>query len=647
MAALNDSKEDTDSSLKRSKFSRSLSYSGGKKSASFKANHSSSFTGLEELQNLNEARKNVFDGICTHLRSLHNEPLSLRDWEQFEVWCINDEEKGLSNITTSSEAADVYQKCRLLMVDLYGQLPDKTIWKEAKEWYMALHSGSSHQKKTHDMREDKHHLEEIPMDTTEPTSKLKFLEGQHHLEIPTKSEDPKSRTMIAVEQLRQDMGNDMAELKKKVENLEKEKEGWHRENLELTRRGYGGNTWRQTDVGGQQMDSVFVRRSSPIPYHEQEHQSSVGENQTFVEHKERDIDKKLEALRMECEQLTRENMQKTQEINNLKLHQEKTSNRVEELEGECGQLHMDMKNKDIHTEREISRSHEEYKKLQNDAQNKLLSRDKEIQRLEEEKADALRRLSTLASAKLSDNNPDITDLSDMNRPQKIAEKYSELYDNEWTDSYEYLTSNGQDHKKAVAILLNMLESCFQYCKAVGRQQYDYLFMIACSPSFDQKDKDLGPAGGAVQMVRQMITQKVVELRKVAFQQSLKAIRQTYKTDKGRDFVQWTNKEISLYLDKCLEVSWLACIQDPPLEIVSDFPPFSKVDLNIVRKYTKSGEYVDYVIWPALLLSDDGALLSKGVVQCTSQFKDDGAHPPPADQQMRQRNFSNQDDYVHV
>lgn len=44
----------------------------------------------------------------------------------------------------------------------------------------------------------------------------------------------------------------------------------------------------------------------------------------------------------------------------------------------------------------------------------------------------------MASSKLRDNNPSIADLSDPNRPTKLAEKISELYDNQWTDAYEEL-----------------------------------------------------------------------------------------------------------------------------------------------------------------------------------------------------------------
>ena len=48
------------------------------------------------------------------------------------------------------------------------------------------------------------------------------------------------------------------------------------------------------------------------------------------------------------------------------------------------------------------------------------------------------RLSEVAGARLKNNNPAIADLSDQNRPSKLAEQFSELYDNEWTDTAEEL-----------------------------------------------------------------------------------------------------------------------------------------------------------------------------------------------------------------
>jgi hypothetical protein len=43
----------------------------------------------------------------------------------------------------------------------------------------------------------------------------------------------------------------------------------------------------------------------------------------------------------------------------------------------------------------------------------------------------------MAGDKLTKGNPAIADLGDPNRPMKIAEKYGELYDNEWTNAMDY------------------------------------------------------------------------------------------------------------------------------------------------------------------------------------------------------------------
>ena len=65
------------------------------------------------------------------------------------------------------------------------------------------------------------------------------------------------------------------------------------------------------------------------------------------------------------------------------------------------------------------------------------------------------RLSKALSAKLRDGNPNIADLNDIYRPTKLAEMFSELYDNEWTDAYTAL-ENEMDENDIVAYLLNIV-----------------------------------------------------------------------------------------------------------------------------------------------------------------------------------------------
>jgi hypothetical protein len=62
----------------------------------------------------------------------------------------------------------------------------------------------------------------------------------------------------------------------------------------------------------------------------------------------------------------------------------------------------------------------------------------------------------LASSRLRDNNLNITDLSDPNRPTRIAEKMAELYDNQWTDAFDALEQTDKNEKEIINTLLESL-----------------------------------------------------------------------------------------------------------------------------------------------------------------------------------------------
>ena len=66
------------------------------------------------------------------------------------------------------------------------------------------------------------------------------------------------------------------------------------------------------------------------------------------------------------------------------------------------------------------------------------------------------RLSTIAGSKLTHNNPGIADLLDKNRPQKLGEYFSELYDNEWTEAVSGLTE-GHGEEVAIQLLRDVLK----------------------------------------------------------------------------------------------------------------------------------------------------------------------------------------------
>ena len=60
---------------------------------------------------------------------------------------------------------------------------------------------------------------------------------------------------------------------------------------------------------------------------------------------------------------------------------------------------------------------------------------------------------------LMSNNPAITDLSDPHRSLNLADDFSNIYDNEWTDAIEDLEKIVKDEKTTISILLSVVTVC--------------------------------------------------------------------------------------------------------------------------------------------------------------------------------------------
>ena len=67
-------------------------------------------------------------------------------------------------------------------------------------------------------------------------------------------------------------------------------------------------------------------------------------------------------------------------------------------------------------------------------------------------------MSGMMGSKMMENNPQIADLNDANRPQKLADVLGNIYDNDWTNAYTYLLDvEKMTDRKVVEILLDILQ----------------------------------------------------------------------------------------------------------------------------------------------------------------------------------------------
>jgi hypothetical protein len=55
------------------------------------------------------------------------------------------------------------------------------------------------------------------------------------------------------------------------------------------------------------------------------------------------------------------------------------------------------------------------------------------------------------------------------------------------------------------------------------------------------------------------------------------------------------------------------VQSPPMTF-AEFKPNEEFRKEIYKEYTTRGSHIDYVVWPALLLNQDGPIVGKGVAQ---------------------------------
>lgn len=259
---------------------------------------------------------------------------------------------------------------------------------------------------------------------------------------------------------------------------------------------------------------------------------------------------------------------------------------------------------------ELSQQNKDVKLLQRKLQEKdqeltqlSKKRETEVSALRKELAECKTRLSKLMGDKLSNKNPDIADLSDKNRPTKIAERFNELYDNQWTDAYEMAENlyKESSEKHITKLLIQLLMDVNRFCqKEFKQQEADLINALSRTSEVKTKASD------------DLLKQAKDYWRSTA-EEVVDHLLQKYHPKEGR--LQKLSTVVTGFTKECLKVCWLMVHQDPPLTFHLNVSEFEKFDGSLYKAYTKSGTLVDYVVWPALLLHEGGPTLAKGVVQC--------------------------------
>lgn len=200
--------------------------------------------------------------------------------------------------------------------------------------------------------------------------------------------------------------------------------------------------------------------------------------------------------------------------------------------------------------------------------------------------------------------------------KQLAEMFADLYDNEWRKAYTSIVKTSTEERTAIDRLLNIFKECYKCCWSLSSDYLDRihgllqippnLFTDVHSEEAEINEYVFNTSPGDVQMIksiRNMIGKIVVNKLILRFQEE----RSDYY--KGVDDVN-----IKQYVSKCMELCWLTCVHDTSLTFKTEFAPGRKIDKRMAISYTKKGETVNYVVWPAFLCEEDGQVLAIAIIQ---------------------------------
>ncbi|VDH93783.1 Hypothetical predicted protein [Mytilus galloprovincialis] len=265
---------------------------------------------------------------------------------------------------------------------------------------------------------------------------------------------------------------------------------------------------------------------------------------------------------------------------------------------------------------------------------------KEIKVLSDEKEIALSRLSKLAGIQLTKGNSDITDLSDSNRPTKLSEKWSSLYTDEWSEAFDELskTKKTNDNFKIEKELCDIVKKCYSTCVNIEKKQMvdikkhtwdiacclhhrpDQLVEAAQTSMFNKmvKEEKIDKKGD---LARLLVIQKCMEeLVDIVHERRKydKKLLEYVKQETMRQFEHYRKPGSKIhvinFVERCTDLCWSMVINAPSMVLVYDQPEGAPIDKNMFTVYTKQGQLIDFIVWPALILHTDGPILAKGAAQ---------------------------------
>lgn len=208
----------------------------------------------------------------------------------------------------------------------------------------------------------------------------------------------------------------------------------------------------------------------------------------------------------------------------------------------------------------------------------------------------------------------VTDLSDLSSMSKIAQKFGEIYRNEWQDALDELEALRIYEKNAISCLLKIVLDAYKVCSIEADTQISKLEDAAQNIMLEGTTRHAEKIRGH----RSYLIQYRKEIALICLERLQETFHRRYLPEIIRSVGVYQNIRshgaVHRYTNHCVAICWAMSVQDPQMYVVDDRDRMGMFNKEVYDEYADKGQTVALYVWPPLKTHKGGKLLTKGVAQ---------------------------------
>ncbi|XP_076071735.1 uncharacterized protein LOC143043208 [Mytilus galloprovincialis] len=244
-----------------------------------------------------------------------------------------------------------------------------------------------------------------------------------------------------------------------------------------------------------------------------------------------------------------------------------------------------------------------------------------LRNLDRENQDILQNLKARLSSCTCDDNPGSVDYTMNTSSTEIAQRFINVYDNEYKLAVETLISRHQDRLTedvALYSLMQIIKKCYKLVNSVAAEQVENITSL-------MTDQVTQPCVTQHSNVQRKVSANDIKSLHTDAERLARLFRKRHCTvtitnllDKFNELleslpdykVHLKTPEVSTFTKRCLETIWLMLNQEPPMSL--EWPQQGETfDTTLYKYYNRKGFNVNFPVWPAVLMYNKGPVLCKG------------------------------------